>query len=367
MKVPSVRKRCQNVAVRGGAGRTSASTGRASHSGRRPMRTHRQRAATSAAALFARRRRRRGVRGSKDARPSATPPPADATADGATAPAATSTPTPAPPDPNLGDRLRGSGRVRGGGRRLRSYRRAHERRRAAGGAACAGATAVPRRALRRCARGARRVPRRCRSGGRCERGAIPALASALDDLGETQGALDSYERYITAGGAAGRLRARRAGETAGAARTQRGRRDRRGVGARKQPAAGVQGVVRAEHGQGIRAGEGRRGRAGVVRTREDDRWRRRRVRISADRRHQEAAGRRDGPGEYTQAVLSYPSSGVAPDLLDELDAGRHRRGDYARGVVEYRAFRNADARGVGARSGKRRQRGGGDVLPGRTR
>jgi tetratricopeptide (TPR) repeat protein len=47
---------------------------------------------------------------------------------------------------------------------------------------------------------------------------------------------------------------------------------------------------------------------------------------------------------YVQAIASYPSSGVAPDLLDELDAAAIPVSDYTRGVVEYRAFRNDASR-----------------------
>ncbi len=48
--------------------------------------------------------------------------------------------------------------------------------------------------------------------------------------------------------------------------------------------------------------------------------------------------------DYRRAIASYPSSGSAPDLLDELDAAGVPVGDYARGVIEYRAFRNTASR-----------------------
>ena len=48
--------------------------------------------------------------------------------------------------------------------------------------------------------------------------------------------------------------------------------------------------------------------------------------------------------DYRRAIASYPSSGSAPDLLDELDAAAVPVDDYARGVIEYRAFRNTAAR-----------------------
>ena len=48
--------------------------------------------------------------------------------------------------------------------------------------------------------------------------------------------------------------------------------------------------------------------------------------------------------DYTLAITSYPSSGSAPDLLDELDAAAIPVSDYVRGVVDYRAYRNDAAR-----------------------
>lgn len=49
-------------------------------------------------------------------------------------------------------------------------------------------------------------------------------------------------------------------------------------------------------------------------------------------------------GDYFEVVRSYPASAVAPELLDELDAAHVPVNDFARGVVEYRAYRNASAR-----------------------
>lgn len=48
--------------------------------------------------------------------------------------------------------------------------------------------------------------------------------------------------------------------------------------------------------------------------------------------------------DYTQSVAAYPESAVAVDLLDELDAAAVPVSDYIRGVVDYRASRNAAAR-----------------------
>lgn len=48
--------------------------------------------------------------------------------------------------------------------------------------------------------------------------------------------------------------------------------------------------------------------------------------------------------DYLAVINGYPSSPVAPDLLDELAAASVPMSDYARGVVDYRAFRNDAAR-----------------------
>jgi soluble lytic murein transglycosylase len=48
--------------------------------------------------------------------------------------------------------------------------------------------------------------------------------------------------------------------------------------------------------------------------------------------------------DYLEAITSYPASGVASGLLDELDAAGVPVADYVRGLVDYRAFRNDAAR-----------------------
>ncbi len=170
------------------------------------------------------------------------------------------------------------------------------------------------------------------------------LASALDDLGDTVGALDSYERYIAAGGAAADFarieRAKllaRLGRSADAIvaadavlasdllpefkasfTLSMGR-------AFEQGKDDIDALAWYERAATIAGGDvaSALARSGAVKKRLGD------VTWSAD---------------YLRAITSYPSSGVAPDLLDALDAATVPVGDYARGVVEYRAFRNAPAR-----------------------
>jgi soluble lytic murein transglycosylase len=175
------------------------------------------------------------------------------------------------------------------------------------------------------------------------------LASVLDDLGDTPGALDSYERYIAANGAAvdfarierAKLLARmgRAADANAAAEAvlasgvlpqykasfvlSMGR-------AFEQPDADVAPddadalawYVRAETYPGADAGSAL-ARAGAVRKRLGD------------------AG---WAADYLSAITSYPSAGFAPDLLDELDAAAIPVDDYTRGLVDYRGGRNDASR-----------------------
>src|SRR5438067_5190694 len=54
--------------------------------------------------------------------------------------------------------------------------------------------------------------------------------------------------------------------------------------------------------------------------------------------------------DYLEALTSYPASSVASGLLDELDGASAPVGDYVRGLVDYRAFRNDAARTALTRS-----------------
>ena len=176
------------------------------------------------------------------------------------------------------------------------------------------------------------------------------LASALDDLGETQGALDSYERYITAGGAAADFaRVERAKLLA-----RLGRSADAVTAAELVLASSLLPEFKASFtlsmGKAFEQGKDDADALawyGRAKTIDGGDVASASARIGAIKKR---LGDATWSGEYTQAVVSYPSSGVAPDLLDELDAAGIVVSDYARGVVEYRAFRNADARAALARA-----------------
>ncbi len=170
------------------------------------------------------------------------------------------------------------------------------------------------------------------------------LSSILDDLGDTFGALDGYERYIAADGAA-----------AGFARTERTKLLAR-LGRIAEAQAEAEAILSSdmladfkasftlsmgkaledgkddasalawyERAQTIDGGDvaSALARAGAIKKRlGDTTW----------------------TADYLRAIAAYPSSGSAPDLLDELDAAAVPVGDYVRGVIEYRAFRNTVAR-----------------------
>ena len=170
------------------------------------------------------------------------------------------------------------------------------------------------------------------------------FASTLDDLGDMPGSLESYEKYIAADGAAADFaRIERAKLLARLGRFADAEAAAEAVLAsgvlpefkasftlsmgkafadRKDDADALAWYVRA---QTIDGGDvaSALARAGAVKKRLGDvTW----------------------VDDYRRAIASYPSSGSAPDLLDELDAASVPVGDYARGVIEYRAFRNTAAR-----------------------
>ena len=349
MKVPFGRKRCQNVAVRGGARQNERIHTRAHAPDHDDMRTHRQRAVTCAASLFAAAVVTAACGGSKDAIPSATPPLADATAGAATTPAATSTPTPAPPDPSLGDRLREAGEfeaaadvyaaiaVQSSGDTQQAARLAQAQLLSRAGR-YADARAVLDAYL-------------AAAGSAGDASAARyLLASTLDDLGDAAGALDSYDRYVAASRAA-----------ADFARVERAKLLAR-LGRSTEAATAADEVLASSLLPGFKASFTlSMGKAfeqgqddadalawyGHATTIDGGDVASALARIGAIKKR---LGDTTWSGEYAQAIASYPSSGVAPDLLDELDAGGIVVSDYVRGVVEYRAFRNADARAALARA-----------------
>src|SRR5581483_5835991 len=125
------------------------------------------------------------------------PTPSARTADGTPAP--TPTPKPPPADPKLADRLRAEG----------DYERAIEVYAAVAadrqGDARQQALLSQAELLTRTARPADARPvleQYLQGAGAAGSSAQYMLASTLDDLGDAQGALDNYERYIAADGAA---------------------------------------------------------------------------------------------------------------------------------------------------------------------
>lgn len=166
------------------------------------------------------------------------------------------------------------------------------------------------------------------------------LASVLDDLGDVAGALDSYERYINAAGAAASFaQIERAKLLARLGRPADANAAAEAVlggdvlpqykasfvlsmgGAFEQGADDADALawyVRAESYPGADAGSAL-ARAGAVRKRSGDAtW----------------------TNDYIAAITSYPAAAFAPELLDELDAAGVTVGAYARGLVEYRGGRN---------------------------
>lgn len=172
------------------------------------------------------------------------------------------------------------------------------------------------------------------------------LASTLDDLGDLPAALDSYERYIAANGAAaGFARIERAKLLARLGRTAEANSAAEAVLASglspdfkasfvlsmgrafeqaPNDAEALAWYVRAQTYPGADAGSALARSGGVRKRLGDPAW----------------------TADYTQAIASYPSSGSAPDLLDELDAAAVPVSDFVRGIVDYRAYRNDAARGA---------------------
>lgn len=308
------------------------------------MRTHRQRAVTCAASLLAAVAfAAAACGGPKDAHPAATPPSADAAGGDTTAPAPASTATPAPPDPDLGNRLREAGEFEAAADVYASIA-AHtsdDKRQAA--------RLAQAQLLSRAGRwgDARVVLVAYLTDGAPEGDTSPArylLASTLDDLGDTFGALDSYDRYIAAGGAA-----------ADFARIERAKLLAR-LGRDVDAATAAESVLASSllpefkasftlsMGKAFEQGKDDADALawyGRARTIDGGDVASALARIGAI---QKRLGDPAWSSTYAQAIASYPSSGVAPDLLDELDAADIAVSDYVRGVVEYRASRNTDAR-----------------------
>ena len=170
------------------------------------------------------------------------------------------------------------------------------------------------------------------------------LASALDDLGDMAGALDGYERYIAANGAISEFaRVERAKLLARLSRSVEAE-----AAAQEVLTSGLLPDFKASFtlsmGKAFEQGaDDASARAWYERAQTIDGGD-----VASALARIGAIDKRLGDPAwselYIQAIASYPSSGVAPDLLDELDAAAIPVSDYTRGVVEYRAFRNDAAR-----------------------
>ena len=281
--------------------------------------------------------------GSSKTHSTSTPRVAETAAAGATKATPSPAPTAAPSDVKVGDRLRAEGEFRAaadvyaavaahsGGEKQRAALLAQAQMLSRAGDAASARIALDAYFAA--------------SPGESDAGiARYLLASTLDDLGDMQGALASYERYIAADGAAADFaRIERAKLLA-----RLGRPAEAASAAEAVLASGLlpefkasftlsMGKAFADGGddpdalawytraQTIEGGDvgSALARAGAIEKRLGDAaW------VTA----------------YTQAITAYPSSGAASQLLDELDAAAVPVSDYVRGVVDYRAFRNIDAR-----------------------
>ncbi len=168
------------------------------------------------------------------------------------------------------------------------------------------------------------------------------LASTLDDLGDAQGALDSYERYIAGDGT-----------LADFARLERAKLlARSGLGVDPEPLAEAvlasnllpdfKASFLLSMGKAFDAGhDDARALAWYARAVDGGDTASALARIATIKK-------RDGDGSWiadaSRVITSYPSSGAAAELLDELDAAAVPVDDFSRGIVDYRAFRNAAAR-----------------------
>lgn len=174
------------------------------------------------------------------------------------------------------------------------------------------------------------------------------LASTLDDLGDLTGAADGYGRYIAAGGVLSDF-----------ARVERAKLLAR-LGRVTEAETAAQEVVASPLLPDFKAsfvfsmGKAfEQGHADANALAWYDRAKLGGDVASALARGGAVKKRLNDPAwtaDFVEAVSAYPESGVASDLLDELDAAAVPVSDHARGVVDYRARRNDAARGALARA-----------------
>jgi soluble lytic murein transglycosylase len=270
--------------------------------------------------------------------PSATPTPSVA----AGSPAPTATPTPPPPDPTLADRLR--------------YRGDFEE--AAGVYASVAAVSTSEEAaearlgqaqmlLRADEPGAARFALEAyvlAAGSRFEGSTGQfLLASTLDDMGEDVAAGDLYARYVAAGGPLrGYANIERAKLLAALSR---------GVEAEQAASivlndpevADLVGSFSFSMGQAY-AAAGLDASALAWFTQAQAYSDFRASALAGAGGAKQRLGDATWASDYILAITIAPASGEAVTLLDELDVAGVVVGDYTRGLVEYRAFRNTAAR-----------------------
>jgi soluble lytic murein transglycosylase len=277
-----------------------------------------------------------------DSKAKSTPTPPDAPS-GTVVPQPTLTPTAAPADPKLGDTLRYEGDFEGA---IGVYASIASTPGSDGqqDARLAQAQLLVRTSRPADARPVLEEYLAAAGAGADASEARYMLASVLDDLGDNQGALDSYDRYIAANGVLiefarierAKLLARlgRVPEALAAADAVRASTSllpafrssftfsfARALETGHADALAIEWYDRARNEGGDAASA--LARSGAIKKRlGDPAW----------------------SGDYMQAIAAYPEAGVAPDLLDELDAAAIPVSDYVRGVISYRAYRNDAAR-----------------------
>lgn len=252
------------------------------------------------------------------------------------------TPTPAPPDPELGDRLRYEGDIEGA---IGVYQAVADQGHGeqALAARLAQAQLLVRESRFEEARVALDAYIRAAGPGADATPARYLLASVLDDLGDTAGALTSYEAYIAAGG-----------PLTDFARLERAKLlGRLGRGAEAE--AEAEGVLAAPLLPDFKSsfllsmarafeqgGDDARALAWYDRVLASG------ANASAALSSRGAIKQRLGDAtwidDYATGVARYPASAEAASMIEALDAAGVPVSPYARGVVLYRSFQNDAAR-----------------------
>jgi soluble lytic murein transglycosylase len=170
------------------------------------------------------------------------------------------------------------------------------------------------------------------------------LASALDDLGDTQGSLDNYERYIAANGVlADFARIERAKLLARLGRVP----DALAAAAAVRASMTLLPAFRSSFTFSFAAAL-QQGGADAAAIEWYDRARIEGGDAASALARTGAIKKRLGNPAWSadelQAIAAYPDAAVASDLLDELDGAAVPVGDFVRGVVDYRAGRDDAAR-----------------------